>query len=48
MNPIIISAEYNRLEIIKLLLESSNHEVIFEYDSVFRSIKYTNKTLHLV
>lgn len=48
MNPIIIAAEYNRLEIIKLLLESSNHGNPFlnMIPSLLDiSIKYTNKTL---
>lgn len=48
MNPIIIAAEYNRLEIVKLLLECSNHGNPFlnMIPSLLDiSIKYTNKTL---
>ena len=48
MNPIIIAAEYNRLDIIKLLLESSNHGNPFlnMIPTLFEmSVKYTNKTL---
>lgn len=48
MNPIIIAAEYNRLDIIKLLLESSSHGNPFINmipSLVSISIKYTNKSL---
>lgn len=48
MNPIIIAAEYNRLDIIKLLLECSNHGNPFlnVLPSLLDiSIKYTNKQL---
>lgn len=48
MNPIIIAVEYNRLDIIKLLLESSTHGNPFlnMVPTLFEmAIKYTNKTL---